>query len=207
MTLTTPDVDDVAREIGALEVSASLRQSYKPHYNIAPTNEHPILTPERLLVGARWGLGERVQINIRKETFAHRKAGFVSCVVPVDGFFEWTGDRKHRKPIWFNRDRQLILFAGIVEPTNTGGVCFSIFTVAANAQLKHVHDRMPAILTKDEADAWLKETDVDRRKALLRPLGERLVETRVIDRVNSVKFDDPDCLTVAPSEPTQLDLI
>jgi len=46
-----------------------------------------------------------------REAFAQRR-----CVVPTDGFFEWTGPKEDRKPIWFHRsDGGLILFAGLYE--------------------------------------------------------------------------------------------
>jgi len=35
-------------------------------------------------------------------------------VVPADGFFEWAGAKKDRRPIWFRHDDGgLIIFAGL----------------------------------------------------------------------------------------------
>ena len=46
-----------------------------------------------------------------REAFASRR-----CVVPANGFFEWTGPKEDRRPIWFHRpDGGLILFAGLYE--------------------------------------------------------------------------------------------
>ena len=46
-----------------------------------------------------------------REVFTQRR-----CVVPADGFYEWTGPKKARRPIWFHRsDHGLILFAGLYE--------------------------------------------------------------------------------------------
>src|SRR5437899_13026501 len=51
------------------------------------------------------------RIRAFREAFASRR-----CVVPADGFFEWTGPKEDRRPIWFHRpDGGLILFAGLYE--------------------------------------------------------------------------------------------
>ncbi|NIO00390.1 MAG: SOS response-associated peptidase, partial [Anaerolineae bacterium] len=119
----------VARELG-VPVSQLPEESYRPRYNIAPTNKHWIVRMEyedRELLRARWGLinhwakdpnvGYR-QINARAETLDKRPAfrdAFNNrrCVVPADGFFEWAGPKGNRKPIWLHRqDGGLLLFAG-----------------------------------------------------------------------------------------------
>jgi putative SOS response-associated peptidase YedK len=99
-----------------------------PRYNIAPTQESPIVrrspyldAPEpgeapRELALARWGLvpfwakdvkiGNR-QINARAETVAQKpafRAAFRKrrCLVPADGFFEWQKTESGKQP-WYIR--------------------------------------------------------------------------------------------------------
>jgi putative SOS response-associated peptidase YedK len=121
--------------------------------------------------------------------------------VPADGFFEWTGPKTARQPIWFHReDGGLILLAGLYEYWPSGaetfGRTFTIVTTAANGVVGQVHDRMPVILDDEGAEAWM----VPGHKAtglqdLLVPAGDDLlVATPVSPRANSVKNGDPGVL-------------
>src|SRR4051812_49025702 len=106
-TLAIPSVTDLAQILGA-SVDPALEAFYGPRYNIAPTNTHVVLRLQvghRELVPARWGLINRWakdasaasrQINARSETARERPAyreAFESrrCVIPADGFYEWSG--------------------------------------------------------------------------------------------------------------------
>jgi putative SOS response-associated peptidase YedK len=214
-TLTKQDAEELALELG---VDASAFVDYKPRYNIAPTDPHWIVRmkfEERELLPAKWGLinswakdAKRAaqQINAKAETIAERpvfRDAFARrrCVVPADGFFEWTGPKNARQPIWFHRDDGgLILFAGLYEYWRREGqweATFTIVTTEPNELLAQVHDRMPVVLPEDVVDGWLdpNEEDMDKLKPLLAPAAEGvLVATHVSTRANSVKNDDPGVL-------------
>jgi putative SOS response-associated peptidase YedK len=69
-------------------------------------------------------------------------------VVPADGFYEWTGPKGKRQPLWIHpRDRGLMLFAGLYESwfpeKNQPEVTFTIVTCPANSAIAAIHDRMP----------------------------------------------------------------
>ncbi len=221
-TLTRQDRVSVARELG-VPVSQLPEESYRPRYNIAPTNKHWIVRMEyedRELLRARWGLinhwakdpnvGYR-QINARAETLDKRPAfrdafNKRRCVVPADGFFEWAGPKGDRKPIWLHRqDGGLLLFAGLYEswqPTpGEWEPTFTIITTDANATLEPIHNRMPVILPEDGVDEWLypKRTDTKELSNLLIPARDDLLEAVPVSRrVNSIKNDDPACLEPVP---------
>jgi putative SOS response-associated peptidase YedK len=171
---------------------------------------------DRELLRARWGLinhwakdakiGYR-QINARSETLEKRPAfrdAFKKrrCAVPADGFFEWTGPKEQRQPIWFHRpDGGLLLFAGLYESWQPAPdewePTFTIITTDANATLVPVHNRMPVILPDEVVDDWLhpRQDDLAALSGLLVPARDGvLVGTPVSLRVNSVKNDDPACL-------------
>ena len=189
--------------------------------------EHWIVRPtgggeDRDLVRATWGLvnswdrdrnGGARQINARAESIEERPAyrdAFRStrCLVPADGFYEWTGEREQRRPFWFHRpDGGVLLFAGLyaeaqlpgeVRPTTT----FTIVTTDSSGAVGRIHDRMPVILGDDgAADEWLGRGTPDRLRALLRPApADALVARAVSRRVNSVRVDDPACLAEAEAE-------
>ena len=204
----TLDLDELAAELGAT-FEPSLREAYKKRYNLPPTDPHVVAVRAeggRRLEPMRWGLappGKKLQINARAETV--NKIGIFRrsfeerrCLVPADGFFEWTGDKAHRRPIWFHAPPgHIFTFAGIYDAAG-----FCVLTVAANSDVAPVHDRMPAILAGDAAEKWLREPDTS--VLVSAPKGALLV-TPVSSRVNAVKNDDPGCL--GPPDQEQLGLL
>ena len=214
-TLTEPDGDLLAQELG---VSPESLQEYEPRYNIAPTQEHFVLSLEnedREALRARWGLinvwakdAKRAsnQINARAETVdttpAYRTAFKKRrCLVPADGFIEWDRSGKVRQPYWIHRPgRARMFFAGLYElwQPEPGKFqrTFTIVTTGANSVVSGIHDRMPVVLGDDDADRWLfPETPLDELKALLRPADDALlVMYPVSTRVNKPGPEDPSLL-------------
>ncbi len=222
-TLTYRDSQRLADELG-VPVEQLPADVYKPRFNIAPTDPHWIMRlhyEDREVLPAKWGLVNTwakdakraaAQINARSESLKTSPAfrdAFATrrCVVPADGYFEWTGAKENRRPIWYHRsDGRLLLFAGLYESwrpePNVWQRTFTIITTDANRLAAEVHDRMPVILPDDAVDEWLyrDETDMEKLQSLLVPAPEELLmATPVSPRVNSVKNDDPDCLTPQPS--------
>jgi putative SOS response-associated peptidase YedK len=219
MTLSKRDLDLVADELAAF-CPAEMAGLYRPRWNVAPTDAHLVLrraaAHRRQLELARWGFpgtgkkGPALLINARAESAASRpafRAAFAGdrCVVPADGFYEWSGEGPERRPYWLHRaDGQLLLLAGLYQRGATSGGegpvgRFTVLTTAANALVARLHDRMPVILAPADVDTWLAEGAA--ASALLRPAPEEiLVATAVSRRANSVKNDDPACLAPADVE-------
>ena len=218
----TYEIEQLAAELG---VPVESLIDYRPRYNIAPTDPHWVVRSryeDREAVAAKWGLvnfwmtdrkGAFKNINARAETvqkmpsyrtaFKERR-----CAVPADGFFEWTGSKEARKPIWFHRpEGGLIYFAGLYEswrpPAGGKERTFTIITTEPNALVAPVHDRMPVILEEGAIDDWLyARQEPAALMELLRPVRDDLLTaTPVSTRVNSVKNDDPACLE--PGEDSQ----
>jgi putative SOS response-associated peptidase YedK len=147
----------------------------RPRYNIAPTQEAPVVLAGRGLVAHRWGLvphwardtavGSRL-INARSET-AHRKPSFRDafrhgrCLVPADGFYEWVSRGSGRTPWWiYQEDRAPFTLAGLRATwTPPGGgealETFTILTCDAADSIRGLHHRMPVIVPAELRDAWL----------------------------------------------------
>ena len=220
-TLTRQEAIELADELG---VPVESLADYRPRYNIAPTDQHWIVRKkyeDREVLPALWGLinswakdrkRAAAQINARVETLDTRSAFKEAfrkrrCLVPADGFFEWIGPKNARRPIWFhNRDGGLLLFAGLYEywqpEPDIWERTFTIVTTDANKTVAEVHDRMPVILTAEQAEAWMyqDENDLEKLRKLLVPSAEDvLVGTPVSDRANSVKNDDPSVLVEVPT--------
>jgi putative SOS response-associated peptidase YedK len=215
-TLTTPG-EEIALAFG-LETVPSLA----PRYNIAPTQEVAVvrrLGPDepRSLAFLKWGLtpepgspGRRAAllINARVETADERSAFRDSfarrrCLVPADGFYEWSGADRDRRAFHIRRrDGRPFAFAGLWQPLPPGapggppGAC-TILTTEPNKLLRAIHDRMPVILPPDRYEGWL---DPERRSPLaLSDLAEPypadlMIAVPVSARVNDPRNDDAECL-------------
>ncbi len=210
----------------------AVASQYRPRYNIAPTDQHWIVRTKRErreLLPATWGLvnswapdakGAARQINARSESAPSRPAfreAFEKrrCIVPADGFFEWSGTKEARRANWYHAsDGDLLLFAGLYESWRNPQAdayqrTFTILTTTANEIVEPVHDRMPVILPPERLDDWLHIPSTDPAayaksvRELLRPADARvLVASAVSPRVNSVANDDAACLAPADDRET-----
>lgn len=207
-TLTVSQLPNVAKLLDAWMDPESAK-AFRPRYNIAPSTSHFIFTgaPEGVrLEPARWGLiphwskGEEGWINARIETAAEKPAfrdAFRKrrCVVPADGFYEWTGPKSARQPYWFHRPKkEVFLFAGLYEPADEAKKrpeTFTILTAPAEGMIKPYHERMPVIISPEIAKSWIGPAfsgDLSKERIL------ELETYPVSRRVNSPKVDDPSCL-------------
>jgi putative SOS response-associated peptidase YedK len=147
-----------------------------PRYNIAPTQEVPVVVSEspRRLVSMRWGLiprwakdpkiGSRM-INARAETLQERPAfrdalASRRCLVPATGFYEWKKSGQRRVPYYVHmKGQRLCAFAGLYDrwqdPAGTEIASFTIVTTEPNAVVAPLHDRMPVILLPEYEERWV----------------------------------------------------
>jgi putative SOS response-associated peptidase YedK len=197
------------------------RTDYPARYNIAPTD--PILIVRRSDRGdrqcqlVRWGLIPSwvkdprqfsTLINARAETVTEKPSfrGAIRhrrCLVPADGFYEWTGEAGAKQPhLIADRSGAVLAFAGIWETWlgNDGSEIetAAILTTAANADMIAIHDRMPLFLAPQHFDAWLdcRSGSATSILALLEPPpAGMLVVRRVSRRLNNPRSDGPDLLT------------
>jgi putative SOS response-associated peptidase YedK len=197
-------------------------QDWGPRYNIAPTQPIPVIRqnprePVRELSLVRWGLipswakdasAAARMINARSETAAAKPAFLDAlksrrCLVPADGFYEWSRTGKAKQPYCFEvNGGELFAFAGIwdrwTDPTGKWVESCSILTTAPNAVTSAVHDRMPVILDPEGYDLWLDPgvTDAVAASDLLKPCDARLMRCYPVStRINHVSNDDEGCST------------
>lgn len=175
----TKSEDIIEQHLGALFDPEDL-ESYRitPNYNVAPTHRLPLVTnqePSKVNL-YRWGLipfwakDEKIgyrMINARIETIMEKSAFKNAaksrrCIVAMDGFYEWKKEGKSKTPYRITmQDDTLFCAAGLWESwTNHKGeeiLTFTIITQPANELMQPLHDRMPAILTKDQERLWLDD--------------------------------------------------
>ena len=214
--MTRRDGRELAAELGVPDDAFS---DYRPRYNIAPMQRHFIVTTEfenRKVVPARWGLVNRwAKDNSRASQCINAKAETVEvrpsfrdafkkrrCVVPADGFYEWTGPKGARRPMWIHRaDGKLILFAGLYEDwfpeKDRPETTFTIITCEPNAVTRPIHNRMPVILEERAADDWMNAGEADplSLKRLLIPAADDVLLAQPASPLaNSVRNDGPELL-------------
>ena len=209
-TLMMPSWQDVWKLL-RFEFSEEDAAAYRPRYNIAPTSQHWVMirgNDKRMMTRAKWGLIPRwakdaklasKMINARLETVAEKPAYRSAykdrrCIVPADGFYEWTGPEGDRQPLWIHpKSGGLLLIAGLYEdwndPANGPVRTFTIVTRDAEAPIRTVHDRMPLLVREDAVDAWIGPGAPDA-VALALPT-DALDLRRVSKRVNSPRVDEP----------------
>ncbi len=178
--LTRP-ISQIASHLGVQDEVAQ-----EPRRNIQPGQEVVVLTDGRLKL-MRWGLipvgrvnarGRPVMetiINARSETVFDKSAfrGVGRAVIPVDGWYEWTGE-KRKKTAWriSARDGAPLIFAAITDSWNApGGVRVdqvASVTCAPNADVQPIHHRMGVLLEPADVQTWLTGTEAEAQR-LARP--------------------------------------
>ncbi|NDJ61493.1 MAG: SOS response-associated peptidase [Chloroflexi bacterium] len=195
----------------------------QPRYNIAPTQQLPVITNEhpKQVAFYRWGLipswakemgiGNRL-INARAETAAEKPAFRTAykrrrCLIPTTGFYEWqqrddADGKTHKVPLYIHpKDDSVFAFAGLWEvwhsPEGDEIRTFTILTTDANDFMAPIHNRMPVILDPADYDRWLTPDEVRTRdvQALLIPYqADTLTAHEVSKAVNRAANDSPECI-------------
>jgi putative SOS response-associated peptidase YedK len=193
---------------------------WSPRYNIAPTQQVPVIRqhpkePIRQLSLMKWGLipswakspsGAAGMINARSETVSTEPAfrdplKFRRCLIPADGFYEWKKTPTSKQPFCFEvNEGESFAFAGLWDgwrdPNGNWIRTCSILTTTPNAVTSAIHDRMPVILRKDDYDVWLDPgiKNVAAISDLLKPYDARLMRSYPVStRINHVVNDDEAC--------------
>ena len=198
-------------------------------YNLAPGQDAAVIRmggEGRRIDMLRWGLipswandpaiAQKL-INARVETVAE-KPSFRSawrarrCLIPANGYFEWTAAGKVRQP-WLirRRDGEPLFLAGLWERWRVTGDAaksgrfagyepedrietFTVITTQANEEVSAIHHRMPVLLRPGQFESWLAGAPAAPPSM---PPGQLAVQAVGV-RVNDPRNDDPDCLLPSP---------
>ncbi len=191
--------------------------NFPARYNVAPTQAIAVVALDREGVRRfrlmRWGLlpafvkdpkqfptliNARSEEALEKPSFRHAMR-FRRCLVPADGFYEWTGPKGKRRPFLLRpRKAQPIAFAGIYERWRDGKGgeidTVAILTCPANGTIAPLHDRMPAVVAPEHFAAWLdvKGTPAETAASLLLPAPDDFFEAiEMHPKINDSKRDEP----------------
>ena len=180
--------------------------NFLPRFNIAPTQCVPVVAALGRVEQMRWGIvpvwakeTSKALINARSESIREKrsfKSAFASrrCLVPADGFYEWT--KVERRPHFFSVGAGgPFAIAGIWDTAEEMSRC-CFLTTSANSVLQPIHDRMPVIVRRADWEEWLSTGELGDKgfERITAPYaGEEMSALPVSPLVNSAKVDDPKC--------------
>lgn len=161
-------LSDLIEAFSQLEIPLSWEggaPNLEPRASIRPTDPAYILTGQdggARLSQLRWGFpGPRGPvINFRSEGRAFSQG---RCLVPADGFFEFTGQKAPKSKWLFGpASGPFLALAGFVRDER-----FTLLTCPPGPDMAPYHDRQVAILPPEHWAAWL---DVSRPQPPIAPL-------------------------------------
>lgn len=193
--LTTP-IEKIARLAG---LDGATIPSDPPRHNVQPGQNICVIT-QNGLAPMRWGIvpvgrvnarGRPVMetiINARSETVFDKSAfaGVTRGVIPADGWYEWTGEKRHKQP-WriARKDGAPLWFAAICDVWNgPGGITLpqvAAVTCDPNDDVRHVHHRMGVLLQPDTLATWLSPDDEVAKTVMTQPPAGDLRVTQAND--------------------------
>jgi putative SOS response-associated peptidase YedK len=227
----SPEEAAIEREFNLLHTE----WQFPPSFNVAPTQPVPIVRMRdgaRQGVRLRWGLipyfakgvaPKYSTINARIETVqtAASYRGPWSrgqrCLVAARGFYEWQtqADGKTRVPYYIHlNDQDIFAFAGLWDSSrNELGEWIEScthLTLPANELLREIHNtqhRMPAILAREDREAWLEGTPEEAWAVLRAYPAGHMVAWPVSTRVNKPANDDAGLIEPADPPSARVDTV
>ncbi len=194
----------------------------KKRYNIAPGQTAPVIVEHNRkpkLEMMKWGF---VPLNakdansiFRYKTYNARSESIFDkatwkdairsrrCLVPTNGFYEWTATSTGKQPFFIRpKDQGLFALAGIysswLDPDGVEWGTYSIITTTPNKEMQTIHDRMPVILHPNDEALWLDPSisDAGILYDFMRPYpNDMLLLNEVGQEINSVKVDNARLMT------------
>lgn len=186
----------------------------KKSYNVAPTNKIPVFLNSKKYTLASFGLiasyakdDKTININARCETIFEKVTfresfKFKRCLIPINGFYEWTSVNKEKQAFHiYEKDNKYLALAGIYEywfdeKKNETILSVALITTEPNEKISKIHDRMPVILKQEDYKKYLDSTSslVEINNLLKACSSDDLKVKELNSYVNSVKNNSIKCL-------------
>lgn len=188
-----------------------LTQTFKPRYNVSPTQKMPVIDLPQHVEEMYWGLIPfwardikkiKPQINARAEGIENKPMfrkpfRLQRCLVPATGFFEWKQSKDGKIPYYFKlKNSKIFSFAGLYDIwKNDKGEevkSYTIITTMPNETVGKVHNRMPVMLEKEGEEGWINpdETEPERLLSYLKPFPDELMESYPVSTAVNIPSND-----------------
>lgn len=164
-----------------------------------------------LLINAR--ADKVVQSPAFRSSAKHKR-----CLIPMDGWYEWRGDKAPKTPFYmYAADGELLFMAGLWSTWRPKSgdspedapplLSATIITTDAAGPLARIHDRMPLTISAADWDRWM-DPDAPIDEGLLRGHGDldRIAIREVSTLVNNIRNNGPELIEPAQPEPEQAEL-
>jgi len=179
---------------------------YEPHYNLSAGHHIPIVRKsdaKNSINRARWGDEETLEtaVGFEKATDLLQKKEFVSCAVPLSGFYIWKDDKEKGSPFFVRMiNDPLMVAAGIY---NTKSESFKLITMPSNVLINPMSETMPVLLDRELTFKWLEAEEkkeaaetIEKAKKLF--LLTDLSVLRVSEKVNDPSNNDEKLIQPIP---------
>lgn len=201
------EINHFLNSVDSGKFSSDGNGGYRKNYNVAPTSVMPVARVnedgKRILEPMYWGfMGWKPKegykpftpINTRDDKIMKSrmwKGPFLNkrCIIPANGFYEWTGSKGNKTPHYiYPTQGKLMGFAGIyseLAPEGAPvGISYSVITTDPNKVMEDIHDRMPVILHPEEFDDWLNpdNDDPDFLKDFLKPYPDDGIQEHIVSQ-------------------------
>ncbi len=193
-----------------------------PRYNLPPTGFLPgiRLNDEggqewdimRWGLIPRWAKPDRIPdrtFNARSETVAEKPTFRDAwkkrrCVIPVSGYYEWTGPKGAKQPFYFHpEDDSPLLLAGLWETwrheDDVVDSC-TIITRASTGAPAEYHHRMPVFLDRSTMQSWMMGPPELAASLVQNTRTDMLAIHPVSREVNNSRHDHPSLIEPIAAE-------
>lgn len=188
------------------------------HFNIAPTMTVPVLTAPKQLELMHWWLipnyekefkaGKYSMFNKKSEElekpYWQRLLKTQRCALPLSGFYEWQKpDPKTKIPYLIYPNDAAFFWAACLydnwvnKETAEVRRSFTMLTMAPNAFMEPVHNRMPVFLQPEDVVGWIDPENA-RPQDLIQPFPDAgMCMHRVSDAVGNSRNNYPELILPA----------
>ena len=129
------------------------------------TDPAPVILPSGEVVMMRWGFqrkglgpvnntrSDKFDRPMWREAIRERR-----CLIPLASYYEWSGPTGQKTTHLFHHPQdQWLVAGGLWEESHEFGPCFSMITTEAGPVTAPIHHRMPALLSTEAQETYLRE--------------------------------------------------
>lgn len=201
---------EIKKRFDVTEFKGEIRKNY----NMAPTQKtlvverHSPNSMRELFWGFQPEWSKKLLINAQAEKLSESRVWKKSfkesrCIVPADYFFEWKKLENRKVPYLIKlKNNDLMGFAGLIlnfnDEDGKDREGFVIITTKPNTLMEKIHNRMPAILRKEDEKEWLNPDNIEDEKLnkMLLPISSsEMTDYEVSLAVNSPKNNSEEIIT------------
>ena len=161
--------EDMQEIIERFDIESVFKDADTRIGEVFPGSRAPVVIRQdshKTLTVMKWGLHpyfmDKDIINTRRESLFTKKMYhdaimYSRCIIPANHFYEWekVSEKKEKRRI-YDDSRKILAFAGIFTK-EADTQAFTIITMDALGDIKRVHNRMPAVISVEDEQNWLKE--------------------------------------------------